>query len=81
MGAKTVYTGRIRYNGVLAHKGVSVMATERDPVCGMQVETSEAPGQSDFEGQTFYFCSEACQTRFDDNPAQFAGDRGQTANA
>jgi Cu+-exporting ATPase len=56
------------------------MATEKDPVCGMQVDTADAAGQSDFEGQTYYFCSEGCRTKFDDNPTQFTGERGKTAN-
>jgi Cu+-exporting ATPase len=55
------------------------MATEKDPVCGMQIDPSDAAGQSDFEGRTFYFCSEDCKTKFDQNPAQFTGDRGKSA--
>lgn len=55
------------------------MATEKDPVCGMQVDPTNAAGQSDFEGTKFYFCSEECKRKFDENPAQFAGDRGRTA--
>ena len=56
------------------------MPTERDPVCGMQIDTADAAGQSDFEGRTYYFCSEACQTKFEENPAQFAGDRSKPAS-
>jgi YHS domain-containing protein len=62
-----------------AHKEVNIMATEKDPVCGMQIDTSDAVGQSDFEGRTYYFCSEDCKTKFDANPAQFASDRGKAA--
>lgn len=53
------------------------MATEKDPVCGMDVETASTAGQSDFEGKTYYFCSESCKEKFDANPAQYAGDRGR----
>ena len=28
-----------------------------DPVCGMQVDESEAAGKSTFRDQVFYFCS------------------------
>ena len=55
------------------------MATERDPVCGMEIDTKDAAGQSEFEGRTYYFCTEECKTKFDQNPAQFAGDRGRAA--
>ena len=57
------------------------MATEKDPVCGMQVDTADAAARSDFEGKTYYFCSTDCKTKFDQNPAQFTGDRGRTAQA
>jgi Cu+-exporting ATPase len=57
------------------------MATEKDPVCGMDVDTANAAGQSDFNGKTYYFCSESCKEQFDENPQQFAGDRGQGAPA
>lgn len=31
------------------------MATHKDPICGMDVEESEAAGQSEHEGTTYYF--------------------------
>ena len=52
------------------------MSTARDPVCGMQIDTDDAAGQSDFEGQTYCFCADDCKEKFDANPAQYAGDRG-----
>jgi P-type Cu+ transporter len=55
------------------------MAIEKDPVCGMQIDESDAVGQSEFGGRTFIFCSETCKTKFDENPAQFAADRGKSA--
>ncbi len=42
-----------------------------DPVCGMSVDPNEAAGQSKFEGKDYYFCSVACKTEFDNNPAKF----------
>jgi YHS domain-containing protein len=48
------------------------MATATDPVCGMQVETTQAPAQSEYQGQTYYFCSEECKRTFDANPEQYA---------
>lgn len=55
------------------------MANVNDPVCGMQIDTADAAGQSDFQGRTYYFCSEDCKEKFDANPAQYTGDRGKTA--
>lgn len=45
----------------------------RDPVCGMQIKREDAAHSSDYQGQTYYFCSQRCKQRFDKNPSQFAG--------
>ena len=37
------------------------MAT--DPICGMTVDES-SPLRAERDGQTFYFCSEHCRTKF-----------------
>jgi YHS domain-containing protein len=42
-----------------------------DPVCGMEVTPVSAAAQSEYEGVTFYFCSEACKKEFDGDPLQF----------
>ena len=47
------------------------MATETDPVCGMQIEESKAAGKSGYEGKTYYFCSNVCKTEFDDEPEKY----------
>ncbi|HEU5342978.1 MAG TPA: YHS domain-containing protein [Ktedonobacterales bacterium] len=48
------------------------MATAIDPVCGMEVDTATAAGSSEYQGQTYYFCSAGCKRRFDGDPASFA---------
>jgi YHS domain-containing protein len=45
---------------------------EKDVVCGMQVDPDKAAGSSEYDGKTYYFCSQACKTKFDANPARFA---------
>jgi Cu+-exporting ATPase len=47
------------------------MAKQMDPVCGMQVDEQTAAATSEHEGQTYYFCSAGCKTRFDQNPEQY----------
>ena len=44
---------------------------ERDVVCGMQVDQSQAAGASEYNGKTYYFCSVSCKKKFDANPAQY----------
>jgi uncharacterized membrane protein YraQ (UPF0718 family)/YHS domain-containing protein len=36
----------------------------QDPVCGMQVETANAPASAEHDGQRVYFCSDRCADRF-----------------
>jgi P-type Cu+ transporter len=42
-----------------------------DPVCKMEVNPASAEGQSEYEGQTFYFCSMACKQKFDAAPERY----------
>lgn len=52
-------------HGQLTEKNV------KDPVCGMDVSPETAKGQSTVSGQSFYFCSTKCKTKFDQNPNQY----------
>lgn len=47
------------------------MMTHIDPVCGMQVNQQNAAGWSAHQGKTFYFCSEDCKKRFDQDPEPY----------
>lgn len=49
------------------------MATHTDPICGMQIDESQATGQSEFEGTKYFFCSKSCKEKFDASPESFAG--------
>jgi YHS domain-containing protein len=46
----------------------------KDPVCGMEIEESQAAGKSDYAGETYYFCSAHCKATFDKEPAKYAGE-------
>ncbi len=43
----------------------------RDPVCGMQVNEQQAAGTSEYQGETYYFCSPRCQEQFDQQPERY----------
>ena len=49
-----------------------------DPVCGMELTAEEAADSVEYDGQTYYFCSQNCKDRFDQNPQQYVnqGARG-----
>ena len=51
-------------------QGGAIMA--KDPVCGMEVEEKKAAAKVDYEGQTYYFCAEACKRAFERDPAKYA---------
>lgn len=43
----------------------------KDPVCGMDVTYETAQARSEYEGQTYYFCSLDCKEQFDRNPEHY----------
>jgi YHS domain-containing protein len=49
-------------------------ATTIDPVCGMNVEPDEAAGESEFQGQTYYFCCSECKEQFDEDPTDYVSE-------
>ena len=48
--------------------------TERDPVCGMDIDPENAAAQAQYQGKTYYFCAQVLRNEFDANPQQFATD-------
>ena len=42
-----------------------------DPVCGMTVDPARAAGQTEYKGQTYYFCAQSCLKRFTADPESF----------
>jgi len=57
----------------------------KDPVCGMQVRTSDAPAHDRRDGQDYYFCSDKCHSAFVKRPERYtdgqpAGDTASTGD-
>jgi xanthine dehydrogenase accessory factor len=42
-----------------------------DPVCGMEVAIGAAKETAVHDGQTYYFCSSGCRSRFEADPARY----------
>ena len=42
-----------------------------DPVCGMTVDPQTAKHKTDYKGQTYYFCSGSCKTKFIANSTKY----------
>jgi len=47
----------------------------KDPVCGMQVRTADAPAHTTHQGHDYYFCSDKCHDTFETEPAKYTGAR------
>jgi len=58
-----LYRNRERFGG---GKGYAI-----DPVCGMQVQTTNAPARAIHDGHTYYFCADRCRERFEAEPARY----------
>jgi Cu+-exporting ATPase len=50
---------------------MKVIATVKDPVCGMDIEAANAAGHSEHKGTTYHFCGSKCKEKFDQNPEQY----------
>ena len=55
-----------------AHMTFTAPTKVADPVCGMEVNSEEAAGKSEYQGHTYYFCNPSCQQQFNQNPQQYA---------
>ncbi len=43
----------------------------KDPVCNMEIDVDSAAAQEEYQGATWYFCSESCHGKFQADPAQY----------
>ena len=50
-----------------------------DPVCGMSVDPATAPAKAEHQGKTYYFCSDECKTKFQQEPDRYTKKTGMTA--
>ena len=48
----------------------------KDPVCGMNVETTTGGARSDYKGEAYFFCCSGCKKKFDQAPEQYLSDSG-----
>ncbi len=51
----------------------------KDPVCNMDVDPTNARGSAEYKGQTYYFCSQGCVTRFKADPEKYLAPRPPVA--
>lgn len=59
------------YLQIETHSHYQARNARTDPVCRTHVWTTTAACTLDYAGRTLHFCSEACRTRFLEQPARF----------
>lgn len=60
------------HGGCCAHgKGRGDEGGVKDPVCGMTVDPATARHRAEHDGQTWYFCSGGCRTKFEADPDRY----------
>ena len=47
------------------------MSQVKDPVCGMMIDPENAAGNTTYESQEIYFCSDQCRRDFEANPGRY----------
>lgn len=52
----------------------------KDPVCDMDVDPKTAAGKSEYQGQTYYFCSPGCKKAFDKEPQKYVKAEGHDSD-
>ena len=60
-------------NLILEGGEVKLASMVKDPVCGMEIDPHSAAGQTEFNGQIYYFCSFGCIKAFDEEPEKYVG--------
>ena len=48
------------------------MTTVKDVVCGMDIDPNTASSQMEYQGKTYYFCSDDCHAKFMAEPEKYA---------
>jgi Cu+-exporting ATPase len=57
------------------------LAEEDDPVCGMKVDPAKAAASIEYDGATFYFCSQGCAAKFRATPEKYEQNNSDGASS
>ena len=57
------------------------MATVRDPVCGLMIDSEAAAARVEVAGQHVYFCSSECATTFEADPQRYVSEASPAGRA
>jgi len=68
--APALVAPKVEVREELVKKG-EVKALAKDPVCGMEIDPDMAAGNVEYQGKTYYFCSNACVESFKAEPRKY----------
>ena len=68
--APSLVAPKVEVREELVKKG-EVKALVKDPVCGMEIDPAAAAGKMEYQGKTYYFCSNACVESFKAEPRKY----------
>ena len=71
MTEPTGHRGHARAQAGKGHEHPPGAVLVTDPVCGMQVDPVKAAEKSAFSGQTYFFCSAGCRSKFEAEPERY----------
>jgi Cu+-exporting ATPase len=57
------------------------MERKIDPICGMEVDPTDAAFTSERQGTIYYFCSAQCQGKFDANSENYTQNRPEAVSS
>jgi YHS domain-containing protein len=46
----------------------------------MEMESEDVASESNYEGKSYYFCSDECRKKWDANPARYAREMASTSH-
>ena len=61
-------------SSIAATGDLAARTTEKDSVCGMDVDPGTTPHHATHDGLEYYFCSGGCRTKFVADPDRYLGD-------
>ena len=52
----------------------TIMTETKCPVCGMEMDPDDVVSETNYEGKSYYFCSDECRKTWDADPERYASE-------
>jgi YHS domain-containing protein len=61
------------FTSSISTEGLEALLGGKDPVCGKDLQPTTAVSSLNRHDKTFYFCSDECRKKFDEEPKNYCG--------